>query len=161
MEYTRIELPTAGREQMLSTKSGAQGRRPLGSSMVCRVCDKKRMLSDFHQYKDKSYHPDCVDCRSTYSKEYYEENKERIRYERTKYNYGVTQDEYEEMHANQSGLCAICKIPSDKTLHIDHDHDTGKVRALLCGYCNTALGGFRDDPEILRRAAQYVEDHRG
>ena len=58
----------------------------------------------------------------------------------------------------QGGLCAICEeAPAD---HVDHDHETGAVRALLCFNCNGGLGQFRDDATVLRAAADYVEHHR-
>jgi hypothetical protein len=46
-------------------------------------------------------------------------------------------------------------------LHVDHDHITGRVRALLCSGCNTGIGHLQDDPDVLRRAADYIEQHRG
>ena len=80
---------------------------------------------------------------------------------RLKFNFGITLDEYETMLAQQAGVCAICKAPPETsycgTLAVDHDHDTGKVRGLLCTRCNTALGSLRDSPEMLRAAANYLE----
>lgn len=61
------------------------------------------------------------------------------------------------MLREQDALCAIChKAPA---AHVDHDHKTGAVRALLCFNCNGGLGQFRDDPVVLRAAADYVEEH--
>ena len=62
------------------------------------------------------------------------------------------------MLADQDGLCAICRTAP--AAHVDHDHDTGAVRALLCFNCNGGLGQFRDDPFLLHVAAFYVEHHR-
>ena len=62
------------------------------------------------------------------------------------------------MLAAQGGLCAICR--NAPAAHVDHDHDTGEVRELLCFNCNGGLGQFKDDPEVLRAAADYVERHR-
>jgi hypothetical protein len=61
------------------------------------------------------------------------------------------------MFEAQSGLCAICRTAP--ALHVDHDHATGKVRALLCFNCNGGLGQFKDDPAVLREAAEYVRFH--
>jgi hypothetical protein len=58
----------------------------------------------------------------------------------------------------QGGVCAICQAAP--AAHVDHDHETGAVRALLCFNCNGGLGQFKDDPEVLRAAADYVEEHR-
>ncbi len=74
--------------------------------------------------------------------------------------YGITRAAYEQLLSNQGGSCAICGIRSpgkDRTMWcVDHDHDTGDVRGLLCGQCNAGIGNLRDDPIIIERAAQYV-----
>jgi hypothetical protein len=62
------------------------------------------------------------------------------------------------MLAEQDGLCAVCQTAA--AVHVDHDHETGAVRSLLCFNCNGGLGQFRDDPVVLRAAADYVEEHR-
>ena len=72
--------------------------------------------------------------------------------------YGLTVEQYEALNEKQESKCAICLVP-DKRLHVDHDHKTGKVRSLLCGTCNRALGLFKDNPSILRAAASYLELH--
>ncbi len=72
--------------------------------------------------------------------------------------YGITAADADAMLEAQGGLCAICR--SAPAAHVDHDHVTGAVRALLCFGCNGGLGQFGDDPERLRAAADYVERHR-
>lgn len=74
--------------------------------------------------------------------------------------YGITTEDVDRMLAEQGGACAICVRPFDDTPRIDHDHDTGAVRGLLCHNCNAALGLMRDEPDNLRRAAAYLEKHR-
>lgn len=68
--------------------------------------------------------------------------------------------EYDDMLAKQKGKCAICLCEPRETvaLAIDHDHDTGVVRGLLCTVCNWALGRFRDDPSRFDAAARYLRD---
>ncbi|MFE5406568.1 endonuclease VII domain-containing protein [Streptomyces sp. NPDC056580] len=77
---------------------------------------------------------------------------------RTQYlkrNYGLTEAERDAMIASQRGLCVIClEAPA---AHVDHCHETGRVRGVLCFSCNAALGQFKDQPEVIRRAAAYVE----
>lgn len=76
-----------------------------------------------------------------------------------KHHYGLTPQRYEEMLHAQKGMCAICDTkPGMRELGVDHDHATGKVRALLCMSCNTGLGMFRDNPVLLRRAAKYLRE---
>lgn len=62
---------------------------------------------------------------------------------------------------NQNWECSICrkKLTGDKNSHWDHDHKTGKFRAVLCHQCNTGLGMYKDNPDLLRRAALYLELH--
>jgi len=80
-----------------------------------------------------------------------------------RYNYGISEDQYQAMLKDQGNACAICgstEWPAGLhpgSPHVDHDHSTGVVRGLLCGYCNQGLGMFRDDPERLRAAIRYLE----
>lgn len=78
--------------------------------------------------------------------------------------YGLSLSEYEAMLVRQNGVCAICRKPERETrngktveLCIDHDHETGRVRGLLCRRCNAGQGNFNDDPALLRAAADYIE----
>ena len=71
--------------------------------------------------------------------------------------YGITAAEADAMLEAQGGVCAICRAAP--AAHVDHDHATGAVRALLCFNCNGGLGQFKDDPTLLHAAAYYVEFH--
>lgn len=78
--------------------------------------------------------------------------------------YGITTDEWERMYNAQGGVCYICKEEGflmdekhEAKLMVDHDHETGAVRGLLCHNCNRALGLLKDDKERLRRAIEYLE----
>lgn len=82
--------------------------------------------------------------------------KSKIEYAIAKYNLSL--DEYNSTLKEQDGLCALCfGPPDDERLYVDHCHVTGRVRGLLCRRCNLTLGFARDDPELLRRMAIYVE----
>jgi hypothetical protein len=72
--------------------------------------------------------------------------------------YGLTEEQYAEMLVTQDGLCAICK--ERPAAHVDHDHATGHVRALLCFNCNGALGHMLDNPGWLMAAMEYLERYR-
>jgi hypothetical protein len=69
--------------------------------------------------------------------------------------YGIGADDFDRMVAAQGGVCAICGRPDPE--HVDHDHETGEVRGILCFNCNGGLGQFRDDVDALRAAAAYLE----
>lgn len=75
--------------------------------------------------------------------------------------YGMTIEQYDVMLEAQGGGCFICGRPprEDISLHVDHDHSTGKVRGILCFCCNNALADFQEDPEVLKKAASYVSWH--
>ena len=70
--------------------------------------------------------------------------------------YGITLDEYENMLLDRNNLCDICASEM-KYPHIDHDHVTGKIRGVLCGNCNMALGLFKDDLNRFKLAIKYLE----
>jgi hypothetical protein len=70
--------------------------------------------------------------------------------------YGLQPNEYAELLFLQGGVCAICGEDSDKKLVVDHDHDSGQVRGLLCGRCNHGLGMLGDNVEGVRRALDYL-----
>jgi hypothetical protein len=73
--------------------------------------------------------------------------------------YGITLADYDRRLEEQGGVCAICKEarPEERTLHVDHDHVTGKVRGLLCFRCNNAIGDLRDDVEFAHRLLDYLD----
>ena len=103
-------------------------------------------------------------------KEYYESNKDNIRDKRLKHRYEITPEQYDKMLKEQDYVCAICKQhnATGKSLSVDHNHKCcpGKkscgdcVRALLCFKCNTTLGRFGDNPQLLRQAAEYIEKYK-
>jgi hypothetical protein len=99
-------------------------------------------------------------------REYSRKNMEHIWAASLMRKYGIDSDRYWEMHEGQGGLCAVCMEPETNKpgrgdtvarLSVDHCHETGRVRGLLCFRCNTMLGKINDDSEMLRRAADYLD----
>jgi hypothetical protein len=92
------------------------------------------------------------------------DSRRRANRKTTASRYGLTVDQYEEMYEAQGGKCAICEQAETslgnngeiKMLAIDHDHETGKVRGLLCNNCNRAIGLLKDDVEVLLNAVAYL-----
>ena len=71
--------------------------------------------------------------------------------------FGITLEEYNKLLESQNGVCAICgKPPGKKQLAVDHDHETSRVRGLLCSNCNHGLGNFKDTPKLLFGAIGYL-----
>ena len=135
----------------------------------CRKCLEEKPLDDFYlapSRKGDGVHPWCKPCTRAYNRDYVRRNPEgnskRAQRSRIKRKYGITWQEREQMIAKQSGCCAICGEPfeSTKTTHTDHSHETGAIREILCWPCNCGLGNFRDDPALLRAAAEYLEKHQ-
>jgi Autographiviridae endonuclease VII len=73
--------------------------------------------------------------------------------------FGITLADYDRLLDEQGGVCAICgeARPEERTLHVDHDHETGVIRGLLCFRCNNSLGDLREDVELFRRATDYLD----
>ena len=71
--------------------------------------------------------------------------------------YGLTQNLFEALVLAQWGKCGICGLLAAPELHVDHDHRTNKVRGLLCGKCNKAIGLLNDDPQLMMAAGDYLE----
>jgi hypothetical protein len=70
--------------------------------------------------------------------------------------YGLTYDQYVRLVVAQQGLCAICRKRPRYALAVDHDHQTGKVRGLLCHGCNIGIGNLKDSVDVLDRARAYL-----
>lgn len=95
-------------------------------------------------------------------KAYREKNKDKKRESELKRNFGIGLHEYNLILTEQKGKCACCGIHQNEltmNLAVDHDHDTGLIRGLLCGKCNTGIGILGDNIEGLMKALNYLEKH--
>jgi hypothetical protein len=108
-----------------------------------------------------------------YKRDYYAKNKARIlelaradyarnpdkyKSKTLKTKFGITLAEFDAISEFQAGLCAVCcePLPRGKACHVDHDHQTGAVRGLLCTNCNVGIGNLRDDAIRCASAAAYL-----
>lgn len=124
-----------------------------------------------HGLCDACYHRRLADAKRArgekgYSTKWRRENPEKaraaIRSWSLRRKFGITVEEYDAMHAAQNGLCALCNRPErslKKRLAVDHDHDTGAVRGLLCGPCNVVVG-YIENQEWFGKAAAYLARHK-
>jgi hypothetical protein len=135
----------------------------------CSGCQKELSKELFANYAWNLRHPYCKNCMSIANykskiknKDTYQQYKiksaESSRRSYLRRQWGLTLEDFNELKISQNGLCAICKINSD-ILHIDHNHETGKIRALLCNQCNRGIGYLKESPEILNSAIQYLAYH--
>lgn len=103
-------------------------------------------------------------CKSCMNQDTYEYRRKNPRYKKNshlKHLYGISLEIYNQLFEQQDGCCRICQTHQSsfkKALAVDHCHQTGKVRGLLCAGCNTALGGFRDKIQNLEKAITYLKD---
>lgn len=147
---------------------------------VCRTCQKVKPTSCFHMHKKSGFwrsecktcsherrlkrfadHPELKEIARKKSQARDKANCERNYYKYILKQYGLTKDDYQILVRRSSGLCEICRNPpvSRVRLAIDHDHETGKVRGLLCDKCNTAIGKLGDSTGSLFSAIDYLCRH--
>lgn len=92
-----------------------------------------------------------------------ERSAEQVRRSWLRRKYGITPEEFDAKFAGQGGVCAICGEPPDDprgyNMHVDHCHQTGRVRGILCGSCNRGLGAFHDSVRKLASAIEYIRTH--
>ena len=117
----------------------------------CTKCGKRKLEEEFYKNSGErsGYYTWCKMCANAHA----------ISYQRIK-KYGVDQEMYDLLLVAQKHRCLVCKAHVDdleKALCVDHNHETGLIRGLLCSNCNVGLGNFRDNPDFLRRAADYIE----
>jgi hypothetical protein len=147
-------------------------RRPDGASSWCKPCAEK--YAKAKNYPSKRGTKEAAKARR---KRYVIKNRERVNAYNRNYRkdhkrpvlpetsrdfhlrraYGISLAEYESMLEQQGGVCLICGCSSlDRRFHVDHNHETGKIRGLLCHNCNVAIGLISDNPTVADRMAAYL-----
>ena len=139
----------------------------MNTEKTCPSCETTLPISAFAIYKSgrvgqpKAY---CKPCSVQKHRMRRQQNPEHVlnieRKSKFKRQYGISLEQYEEMLQNQGHGCAICgaKRPSERTKYfaVDHCHNTGRVRGLLCTKCNRGLGLFNDKTDVLQKAVKYL-----
>jgi len=120
----------------------------------CQKCGKNKPLNE---YGKKTDGPDGL---HSYCKICINGDYDSTKYRKYKLNkhYGITPEQYTEMLNNQQSKCGICGDEMSQP-HVDHCHNTNKVRGLLCINCNQGIGKFKDDVDKLQRAIDYLNKH--
>lgn len=127
-------------------------------------CKNGHLMDEYRRF-----HPNgdsyCSACKNQRTKKSRQDKPEKHAYygwkSRIKGTYGITEQEYSKMFLDQEGKCGICfsaLIFRDRATHIDHNHETGIVRGLLCHNCNTAIGLLKEDTEIMKNAIKYMSE---
>lgn len=133
-----------------------------------KQCNYCKFTKSFNEFYDHTISKDgkrdmCKECYKLHNKEYrskpgYAEYK---RWYKIKKKYGLSQVEWQYRFEEQHGCCAICGMHQSelkRSLRVDHDHKTNKVRGLLCNNCNRVLGLLHDDCVVLQNALDYLRD---
>jgi hypothetical protein len=131
------------------------------TTKICNLCKQEKKVSLFSvDTRSRSgYQTRCKECQSAVKKEmasYY-------RGKHLEYKYGITHEDYEEMLKQQNHKCSICGIDEvhaeNSRLCVDHNHETEKLRGLLCKKCNQAIGLFQDNADFCEAAGRYLRLH--
>jgi len=147
-------VPGKGEKKALRDAQRADERRrqeELTGKRICSTCKKHLPFEEYHgSWETGTLASRCRHCVSAAF---------------LKYRYGISLDDFNAMKQEQDGKCAICltqlEIHPDssvrtKKVAVDHCHETGKVRGLLCANCNTGLGMFKDNHALLQAASEYL-----
>jgi len=143
-------------------------RNRTSHTLFCSECKMMLPYRMFAKYTDKAngrtkYFSCCRKCATIRSQRYRKTHPEWYINEKRKAvcnKFGLSIEEYNKMYVLQNSRCKICGIPEaelNKKFAIDHCHETGLIRGLLCESCNIMLGNAKDNPTILRLGAEYLE----
>ena len=135
---------------------------------ICKCCGENKSITEFYKTKRNcdGRGTTCKECKREKKMEY--RLREDVKVHTAEYNkdyklriaYGIGTEDKLSMIDSQNGNCAICGkklIDLNNNICVDHDHGTGKIRGILCGNCNRAIGLFFDNPKTLIAAAMYLE----
>ncbi|MEV4410522.1 endonuclease VII domain-containing protein [Catellatospora sp. NPDC049609] len=154
---TRARLEADRRKRGVSPAKRAQVNVPDGMKW-CPQCGEVKSAADFARTKARAsgLHTYCLPCHNQRSAEAKDRLYGGSREYHLRRRYGIGQAEFDELLAEQGGVCAICGAPDPE--HVDHDHLFGNVRGILCFNCNGGLGQFKDDRHNLARAIEYLKE---
>jgi hypothetical protein len=129
----------------------------------CTMCHEVKSLADFYFYKrdgkQGSPYRYCKVCHNARTRRWHKENPDVRRESNWKTReISCTVEQYEQMMQEQDSVCAICEMPepSGRNLAVDHSHETGEVRGLLCTLCNVTVGKFEGGRIPLNRFLHYM-----
>tara|TARA_Y100001951_G_C11218935_1_gene227550 strand:+ start:276 stop:770 length:495 start_codon:yes stop_codon:yes gene_type:complete len=146
---------------------------------VCTRCKKEKRSSEYYfrtERRKKSglqiRYSHCKECHKAERRTSYPRHRKREMNWRLRTKYGIGMDEYNLLLKAQGGTCMICgngggvrkkgsrngKAGTPIPLNVDHDHETGKIRGLLCLHCNTGLGHFKDSIDVIKNVIKYLEE---
>lgn len=132
---------------------------------VCFSCKETKPVTEFYRSNTRYYQRECKLCNKLRKTAWHKTEAGKLSSTNTKLKarFGITLEDYNKMLEEQKGLCLICDNPLSYNGHklaVDHDHDTGKIRGLLCKACNFGIGHFKDNINLLAKAINYLEKYK-
>lgn len=124
----------------------------------CKVCNNELTDENWWKCWKKNGAKICISCGKKRNKEW--DTKEKAKDRKLRSVFGINLNDYNAMLKAQNNKCAICGTTDPQgigSFHVDHCHTTNKIRGLLCHHCNHGLGNFKDNSQVLRNAANYLE----
>jgi hypothetical protein len=173
-KYCNLEKDLNEFDSFGQSKSWSKGR-------VCRICKKdikrKNNAIRYEKTKDinkesklqrnRKWHTENKEKVRLRNKSWQENNRDKVKHNTLMSAHGISYEKYKEMLQRQDGVCAICKKKECKivkktgrvkSLCVDHSHENGNIRGLLCDDCNVAIGKFKEDIGSLKNAIEYLEN---
>lgn len=128
--------------------------------MKCADCGEEKSIDEFPWWRNpaRSQAPRCKKCHYARTKAGIEKRWGNTRHYHLRQKYGISAADVEILKSSQGGICPICRERAAE--HVDHDHESGRVRGILCELCNGFLGAFNDDRVLMARAIEYLERSR-
>ena len=128
---------------------------------TCSICGQEQPTENFYRNRRS-----CKSCLRDSQRRYRAERPDYHHGRNLRQRYGICPDEYQTLLANQNNTCPICEVEISETLEykgsrsavVDHNHDTGDVRGILCSMCNKMLGHARESTDILYKAIVYLSE---
>lgn len=126
---------------------------------ICGSCKTTKLIGEFNNYTRGKHglSSSCKECSNN-------RLKKISKWYAIKIKYNISKEQYNSMLIEQKYKCSICDVDltrlNKRNIHLDHCHKTGKVRSILCRYCNLGLGKFHDNPLLLSKAITYLNKHQ-
>lgn len=130
---------------------------------TCKKCGEAKPVDEFHRHATNKdgRRGSCKPCDILLTAEWHAAHPDYYRRKHLRRTYGITLEQYHDLLTSQSGGCACCGATraggSSDSFHVDHCHETGKIRGLLCNNCNIGIGALGDNASGVARALAYLE----
>jgi hypothetical protein len=169
MEIVKVACIKCQKEKPETEFHKGTGKHRNGRKSTCKACQKEYMKSYYAKHGDairkqaNEHYKNNREQHLATTKEWVKKNPRRVKHNLLNWSFGISLEHYEQLLESQNGVCAICKKGEqsnrNKTLCVDHCHDTGEIRGLLCSHCNRGIGLLGDNPETLESAITYLNNH--